>query len=53
MITTKYLNRDVLYAAHTIYRDAMRVFIIGSLKKNCNTPIEQLISEALNNCLVI
>lgn len=48
MIATKYPNQDALYAAYTIYRDAMRLFIIGSLKKNCNTPIEQLISEALN-----
>ena len=48
MIATKYPNQDALYAAYTIYRDAMRLFIIESLKKNCNTPIEQLISEALN-----
>ena len=48
MIATKYPNRDALYAAYTLYRDAMRLFIIGSLKKSCNTPIEQLISESLN-----
>ena len=46
MITTKYPNRDALYAAYTIYRDAMRRFITNCLKKNGDTP-ENLISKAL------
>ena len=39
MIATNYPNRDVLYAVYTIYRDAMRQFIVGCLKKNCDTPL--------------
>ena len=48
MITTKYANRDAIYAAYTIYRDAMRSFIIECLKNKCDTSPEQLISKALN-----
>ena len=50
MIATKYSNRDALYAAHTIYRDVMRRFIIDSLKKNGDIP-EKLIGEALTRDL--
>ena len=46
MITTKYPNRDALYAAYTIYRDAMRRFIINYLKKKNDAP-EKLISSVL------
>lgn len=49
MIATNYPNRDALYAAYTIYRDAMRRFIIRCLEKNGNTPPEQLINKALNH----
>ena len=48
MITTKYPNRDTLYAAYTIYRDVMRPFIIKSLKKNNAVSPEELISKLLN-----
>ncbi len=45
MITTKYPNRDAIYKAYTIYRDAMRRFIIESLEKNHNRSLEDLIKE--------
>lgn len=48
MITTNYPNRDALYVSYTIYRDAMRRFIIRCLEKNCDTRPEQLINKALN-----
>lgn len=46
MIATKYPNRDAIYAAHTIYRDVMRRFIIGFLKEGSFHP-EELICNAL------
>ncbi len=46
MIDTKYPSRDAIYAAHTIYRDVMRSFIIDCLKKNGDIP-EKTISDAL------
>lgn len=46
MISTKYPNRDTIYKAHTIYRDAMRRFIINCLKKKGKAP-EKLIGEEL------
>ena len=49
MIATNYPNRDALYVSYTIYRDAMRRFIIRCLEKNCDTPPEQLINKALNH----
>ena len=47
MITTKYPNRDALYAGYTIYRDAMRRFIIRCLKKHPDAKPEELISKVL------
>ena len=49
MITTKYPNRDILYAAYTIYRDAMRSFIIRYLDKHPNKTPEELCLNALPN----
>ncbi len=46
MIATKYPNRDAIYAAHTIYRDVMRRFIIDYLKDGDFSP-EELIRKAL------
>ncbi|RKU32584.1 hypothetical protein C6499_02935 [Candidatus Poribacteria bacterium] len=48
MIATNYPNRDALYVSYTIYRDAMRGFIIQCLEKNCDTSPEQLINKVLN-----
>ncbi len=45
MKTNKYLYRDALYEAHTIYRDAMRQFIIEFLKKNRDVQLEELIRQ--------
>lgn len=47
MITTKYPNRDALYAGYTIYRDPMRRFIIRCLKKHPDAKPEELISKVL------
>ena len=46
---TKYPNRDALYAAYTIYRDAMRRFIIRCLNKHPDATLEELINNALGN----
>lgn len=51
MITTKYPNRDAIYKAYTIYRDAMRRFIIESLEKNHDVSLEDLIKEVAPNDL--
>ena len=45
MIATKYPYRDAIYAAHTIYRDVMRRFIIDFLKEGGFHP-EELIRNA-------
>ena len=49
MIATNYPNRDALYAAYTIYRDAMRSFIIKWLDKYPNKTPEELCIDALSN----
>ena len=50
MTTTKYPFRDALYIAHTIYRDAMRGFIIRCLKKHPDATVEELIKKVLKEC---
>ena len=49
MTTTKYPYRDAIYKAHTIYRDAMRLFIIQGLTKHPNETPEKLCIKALSS----
>ena len=49
MISTKYPNRYTLYAAYTVYRDAMRPFIIRGLKKHPSKTPKELCIEALRS----